>query len=741
MSIMTTQQQTTTPEKDNIIAGSGSARYSMIVDKIIECANNHLITLMNQMLTTADAKLATDAKTAKTEAEHRNIIVCSGLFRKSGNDIRQLFFMKLNNSLAASRNLSAENQDDTALVGQDEMDEMVAITTMYSKAMNIYGTDAKHFEARIEYLEIMCDDVFDKEALDPKHICEVFQSTIESIDTSIDVKLIFYKFFDQEVCAKLGGMYRTLNKLLIANNIMPEVVLTTTKSIEIENIEEKVSQRVATYYDPEENIQTDFIPRTKAEISRIVNEFMTGEMTITSDEIELPESFLRTPTQQDIDGKNCYQRKDVLQALSNLQRKLSSLHNRSESLTSSQIKQELLDDIEKTHKAGQITDVEKKVSLLDERSMDFVGLMFDAIVKDETISEIMTSLIGRLQIPVMKLAMTDRKIFDQQDHPARVTIDLLTTAGKGINSREDQLYHALSDVIDTILNKFDIDISAFESAINEIKAIIQKEKQVAEEQEKQQQKQILFNHARNIIVTQMKLLFCDRKIPDSVRPLVLKNWASLMFNRYLRYGRGSTPWLQSVMLLKLLIKCIQPIRSASKYDLVNNNHIALSEAINDELRETQQDHDEITEQINALKQHLSQLINHYKPTQAKAAESGSIKLELVDLEFDDSDEEAQQIQQQIDTARQKIAQLSSDTRPGVWYEIYSEKDKAMRRLKLSVILNDTAKLIFVDRLGRKVIEKDADVFARELAESRSRIIADHSTFDHALGMVIGRMAA
>ena len=37
-------------------------------------------------------------------------------------------------------------------------------------------------------------------------------------------------------------------------------------------------------------------PRTKEDISRVVNEFMTGGMTITGDEIELPESFLRAPT-------------------------------------------------------------------------------------------------------------------------------------------------------------------------------------------------------------------------------------------------------------------------------------------------------------------------------------------------------------------------------------------------------------------------------------------------------------
>jgi len=183
------------------------------------------------------------------------------------------------------------DDEDLRLVDQDEMEEMVAITTMHSKAMSLYGVEVNHLEARLEYLEIMCEDIFDKESLDPKHICEIFQKTIENLEIDIEVKLIFYKLFDQEVCSKLGVMYKTVNQIFIDNDIMPEIIMNTTKNEDVEDDEEQVSSRVATYYDPNENVATDFIPRTKEDISRVVNQFMTGEMTITGDEIELPESF------------------------------------------------------------------------------------------------------------------------------------------------------------------------------------------------------------------------------------------------------------------------------------------------------------------------------------------------------------------------------------------------------------------------------------------------------------------
>jgi len=731
-------QQNIQPHNTNVITSNDSSKYPMLIDKIYNCVNDHLLILMNQMIITADGKLNEKAETANTEEERMKFMDCTQVFLTERNDISHHFFMKLNKSLAISQTDSVDSEDDkSTLVDQDEMDEMVAITTMHSKAMNIYGNEVKHLEARLEYLEIMCEEIFDKEALDPKHICEVFQRTIENIDLAIEVKLIFYKLFDQEVCSKLGVMYKALNQIFIDNDIMPEIVLTTTKNIEVEHIEDKVSSRVATYYDAEENIQTNFIPRTKEDISRIVNEFMSGEMTITGDEIELPESFLRTPTQQDLDGKNCYQRKEVLRALSNLQRKLTSLHNKSKNLTTRQIKQELLDDISKAHDGV----LDKQVNLLDERSMDFVGLMFDAIANDETISDIMTNLIKRLQIPVMKVAMTDSKIFDMEEHPARVTVDLLTTAGKGINTEEDRLYKDLVIVIDNILNQFDVDLSAFEEAANQIKNIIHKEKQLTAKTEKKQQKQILLEHARHIVVTQLKMVSCNKKIPNQVRPLVLKNWASLMINRYIRHGRGSSPWIQSVLLLKLLLKCMQPIRFQSQYNLVKNNHMALIEAVNDELYETKQNKNDIADQIVTLKTHFLHLISHYDLKIINETDKNQIKEEQFDASSDDNEEELQQIQQQVQIAKQKIAQLPGSTKPGVWYEIFTGKDKAVRRLKLSVILTDAAQLIFVDRRGVKIIEKDAEEFAKELKENRSRLLADHSTFDFALGKVIGAIAA
>ena len=84
----------------------------------------------------------------------------------------------------------------------------------------------------------------------------------------------------------------------------------------------------------------------------------------------------------------------------------------------------------------------------------------------------------------------------------------------------------------------------------------------------------------------------------------------------------------------------------------------------------------------------------------------------------------------------QISRLPNDVKQGVWFEIYNGENHALRRVKLSVILFDEAKLVFVDRHGNMVIEKLANEFVEELNEGKSRVIADHSIFNHALGQII-----
>jgi len=54
---------------------------------------------------------------------------------------------------------------------------------------------------------------------------------------------------------------------------------------------------------------------------------------------------------------------------------------------------------------------------VDAMTLDIVAMLFDYILDDRNIPDAMKALIGRLQIPVLKVAMLDKTFFSQKNAP------------------------------------------------------------------------------------------------------------------------------------------------------------------------------------------------------------------------------------------------------------------------------------------------------------------------------------
>ncbi len=720
--------------------------YDAIVHNVFNRLNVQLLQSVSDMLSNADeslSELSRQAESAELKSKYQGLMQ---ILRAERSDIDKGFFISINEKL---NNDGSDGEDELSLVDQDEMEEIVAVTTMYTNAMNAYGQEVNNLEARFEFLEMETNSDIDKGALDPRHICEAFQATLKNINMELEYKLLLFKLFDMQVSSQLGGMYKSMNQLFIDAGVMPEVVL---KARNLDPDDNGPTVRAAKYYDPQENKAEGFIPRNNEDVNYFISQFMNGFTTAQGENI--PESFKRIPT--DKDNKNCYARKDVMDALSKLQSDLRASSKKVETVDSEQIKRSIVADMGSSN-GGAVT---KQVNLLDQRSIDFVGMMFNEITNDESISKVVTNLLMRLQIPVIKVAMVDNELFSHEDHPARNSLDLISQAGKGVTEENDHVYGELENIVDDILKEYDIDIASFERAADALQTLIKTEEKITAENEKAEQRAAIKAHARDVVLTELRHLSSNKQLPRNVQPLVLKHWSSLMLRRYLQHGKESNQWLQSVMLLKLLIKSLQPIQNRAQWKMLSKNHKPLVKAVNDGLYETQQDKSEINAQIEILKATFLKMLDDYgykMVQEEKAAKAESTENlpdnvisfdeeEAIDaandgIEIDEHDEEVVRIKEQAKAAREKIERLPSELHPGVWFEIFNGADKPIRRLKLSVVLTEVAKLIFVDCHGVKVIEKDAGDFVNELENEKSKFIADHSTFEHALGTVIHKLAA
>ncbi|NNJ98681.1 MAG: DUF1631 family protein [Gammaproteobacteria bacterium] len=741
-----------TGEQDSTESSRNSSEYDY--DALLESVFNRLSVQLLQkvslMLNNADSSLNAITEKEEEGLKSQCVELVQSLRVERGS-IDNAFLTAINDKIDDEEKAQ---DNELSLIDDDEMEEMVAISSMYSNAMNLYGQEVNNLQARFEYLELSCNHKLSKKLLDPRHICEAFQTALKQLDLALELKLLMFKLFDIEVNSRLGEMYKSLNQLFINAGIMPEIVY-QARNLDPDNAVDEnknqqdidgISVRQAKYYDPQNNKAENFIPRSNDEISYFISQFMNGFTTATGEGI--PDSFSMIPT--DKDNHNCYSRKELMTSLSKLQSKFINSKKAFDKIGAEQIKRAIIADMG-SRNGGAVT---KKVHTLDERSIDFVGMMFSAITKDESISSVINNLLMRLQIPVIKVAMLDESLFSNEQHPARETLDLISQAGKGITAKENEVYNQLNNIVNGILQKYNIDIASFERAADALHKLIKSEQEMAAENERTEQREIIRQHARNVVLTEMRYLTSNKKLPKNVQPLILKHYPTMMCKRYIKHGKESSEWLLSVMLLKLLMKCLQPVNTKQQWTMLKHNYQPLIEAVNDELYETQQDRAEIDAQISALKQTFLKMLDEYgfklvetsksaqQPTNSMPyVEEQNITAANEEFATGEHDKETARIKEQARIARDKISRLPSSLHPGVWFEIFNGEDKPVRRLKLSVVLTEVARLIFVDCHGVKVIEKDAGDFANELANQRSKPIADHSTFEHALGAVIHKLAA
>src|SRR3546814_4455044 len=65
------------------------------------------------------------------------------------------------------------------------------------------------------------------------------------------------------------------------------------------------------------------------------------------------------------------------------------------------------------------TGKSRVVGEIDDDVINLVSMLFEFILDDRTLPDSLKALIGRLQIPLLKVAVLDKTFFSRGSHPAR----------------------------------------------------------------------------------------------------------------------------------------------------------------------------------------------------------------------------------------------------------------------------------------------------------------------------------
>lgn len=704
---------------------------------------------------------------------------------------------------AASKKLTVDDEDNLSLVGQDEMEDMVIIESVASNAAGMFSEAISQLETRLEHLALKTPDIFSKKALEPINLCQAFDDALEGRFDITSKKLLFQLFDDNVVSQldtvydtlnkRLinAGVLPKIKLHTKQSESKQRPVLSGKEYIDTDDTDStqdqainqagyamtatpghanrgsgyRVSGGIAGSYPGGDNPHIDSHTSGNSsaggwQTSSVASGGNDGNSDVTTDS-KSPDSgiyqhitagmpasqvsqtvgnYLGAPIAPGLmsDSETSesypaatpqhYGHDEILTALSSIQIKPEFSCSGELKFDAEAIKQAVLTEIAETS-GGVVT---KRINHLAERTIDIIELIFDAIIEDEDISDTIKTLLLRLQIPVIKASMVDHEFFIYDGHPARMLLDRIAEVGIGVTDHTDEIYIHLDKIISILVSEFELQTSSFQKTLDALNTFIYEREEIARKKEEETQHQVLREHARSTVLKSLRSTTTGKVLPESIHALVLKRWPTLMYNHYLSHGKENDEWVAIVVILRDIIKSVQPLKDAGDLNTLLSTKDKLVEDILSHLNRTSQSKKDIETVIQGLKDiHQLHIDNaKFDEEETEAEQEAQTKAAM---------QEEQTHEPETTEAKPPAPQPPPNILPGMWFQIYMGENSALRRGKLSVIIIQDSKFIFVNYQGGIIVEKSFEEFSNEIEKGKSKIIMGHSVFDHALNRVVTQL--
>jgi len=386
------------------------------------------------------------------------------------------------------------------------------------------------------------------------------------------------------------------------------------------------------------------------------------------------------------------------------------------------------------------------VGVADEDVINLIAMLFECILDDRNLPDSLKALIGRLQIPMLKVAVLDKSFFSRSSHPARRLLNEIATAAMGWGEcddhERDSLYLRIEQVVQRLLNDFVDDPAVFSELLADFLAFTSDERRRSELLEQRtrdaEEGRARTELARRRVEQVLNQALLGKVLPQRVVVFVQEAWSQVLLLTCLKHGDQSAEWHADVQTMEQLIWSVQrhdkPDASQRLLALVPG----LLKSLRDGLSRSAFDPFATSEFFSELEALHVQLFERPGPKLAPSVDTPvmvEVQQEVVLRTADEGPVDTASVRlPEDDAGLLQVDQL----RLGGWVEFQEDEENTLR-CKLAAIIEATGKYIFVNRTGMKVLERSRTGLALEFRRGAVRALDDTLLFDRALESVIGNL--
>ncbi len=571
--------------------------------RLLEIIRDHAIEqlqgLFKEMLDGADDALFDLADKARSNKDQSLFFDSMRELRIKRKGMENIFGQQLGNKFqqlkhALSRNNNNEEivvdelpMDSFALVQEDELEENLAVDSMVEKARNVNCLALQQIEMRLDTILANVRVEGSNNPVDPKNISEAFREASHTLELDIKAKLIVYKLFDRMVMTNLHEVYTEINNFLIKNGVLPELDLSDTEKSKKSHYRRRASDRQQSGGQANENAEgrdsegagpgygdASGEDSIGVEVLGALRELLAVQRS-GGGSTPLPVGMGGAPVPQNVPATGyppssaspVVDNQQLIHALSTVQNAISNQQIQGNAyLPVADLRGQIGTNLPIE---GPVTS--QAIGQANDDVIDIISMLFDFILDDKNLPDEFKALIGRLQIPMLKVAILDDTFFSKGNHPARKLLNEMARAGIGWTKETTGgvgLRSKVEEIVSHVVEEFDDDTSLFEGLLDDFHAFLaeqQKRALIVEKRTREAEEgKARAESARYKVESALEAIVGDRDMPDAVNRLLFEAWENVMLLDYLKEGEYSESWKRNLDTAQKLVQTLKPPKNKTQ---------------------------------------------------------------------------------------------------------------------------------------------------------------------------------
>ena len=382
------------------------------------------------------------------------------------------------------------------------------------------------------------------------------------------------------------------------------------------------------------------------------------------------------------------------------------------------------------------------MSQVDENTIDLLASVFDVIFRDQHIPSEIKSLIGFLQVPVLKAALIDKDFFFDDAHPARRMIDVLARSSAGWDperGHHDPLFQKLKRNVERVQRDFDQQMSVFSDVVSDLESFIRADEEAAVDglaaPIKSALRQEKLGQASKAAKNEVALRIGTGEVVAFVETFLENRWVAVLTIAYSRADERPQAVSSALQTMDDLIWSVKPKITLEQRKELLSKLPGMLAALNKWLNLIEWDDSDRLQFFAELAECHASIVR--APINLTPERQLEIALETAQKAAERRLEKqaAMQPEPEPDEHVERLAQLHS----GMWFEF--TRDGAQKKVKLAWVSPMRSLFIFTTRDRQESFSISDEDLAQAFREQRAVVVPLTGLVDRALTQALEGMVA